>query len=644
MINNFVLDNRYTIIERVGGGGMADVYRAHDKLLDRSVAVKVLKGQFVDDGAFVDNFRLEALAAARLSHPNIVNIYDVGFEKDVYYIIMEYISGETLKDKIDREAPFTQNESIRIAFEIAEALEHAHQNNLVHCDIKPHNILLTRSGRVKVTDFGIARAVTSNTINEADTILGSVHYFSPEQAQGSAVSAKSDIYSLGIVLYEMLSGKLPFACDTPIGIALKHIQEDATPLRELNRQILPLIEAIVLKAMAKEPRERFENIGEMISDLKMAQNYLRDNLTRRYQNTEEIDFSATMPQERIDKNSLPKYTPSQLKQSLNTRNEGAPVTSKRKKFFLPGLLFLLLISAAAAFLGFGNIGALREVAVPDVVGKQADIAERQLIESGLTVAISDTYDEKTPSGSVISQQPEPGSIVKEGRLISLIVSKGGEIVTVPALSGFNRANAEVQITNASLTLGKVAEEYSEQVQKDFIIGQNPLPAAQAPKGSAVDIVISKGPVPTKFDLPDLTGLSISAAVAKLDSLKLKLGTVTETETSSSAPGIVVNQNPPALSQVEEGNFIGLIVTKAPDVTRPNPNLGQRKQALVQVVIPGDSGRDQVLKIVVTDNNGRRVVYEENHPAGSRVEQTIEGVGQVRVQVYINNRLLQEQIL
>ncbi|MDF2875448.1 MAG: prkC, partial [Sporomusa sp.] len=238
---NRTLDDRYTILERIGGGGMADVYRAHDKLLDRSVAVKVLRSQFTDDEEFVSRFRREAQAAAKLSHPNIVNIYDVGLDEQAYYIIMEYISGETLKDKIEREAPLPVETAVRISIEIAEALEHAHQNNLVHCDIKPHNILVTRSGRIKVTDFGIARAVTSSTMTNSGTIIGSVHYFSPEQAKGAAVGAKSDIYSLGVVLYEMLTGHVPFTGESPISIALKHLQEEPKPPRELNPDIPPLI-------------------------------------------------------------------------------------------------------------------------------------------------------------------------------------------------------------------------------------------------------------------------------------------------------------------------------------------------------------------------------------------------------------------
>ena len=248
---NRILDNRYTVLEHIGGGGTADVYRAHDKLLDRFVAIKMLHPQFVNDSDFKTRFKYEAQAAAKLSHPNIVNIYDVGSDGDKNYIVMEFVSGETLKEKIMREGILNIADALKITTDIAEALEHAHQNNLVHCDIKPHNILLTTTGRVKVTDFGIAKAITSTTMNHGNTVLGSVHYFSPEQARGISVSAKSDIYSLGVLLYEMLTGTVPFKGETPVSIALKHLQDEPIPVRKHNELIPPMAEAIVSKAMKK---------------------------------------------------------------------------------------------------------------------------------------------------------------------------------------------------------------------------------------------------------------------------------------------------------------------------------------------------------------------------------------------------------
>lgn len=623
MLINRTLDNRYTILEHIGGGGMAEVYRAHDKLLDRSVAVKVLRSQFTNDEEFVVRFRREAQAAARLSHHNIVNIYDVGKDEEIYYIVMEYISGETLKEYIQREAPVKVHIATRIAMEIAEALEHAHQNNIVHCDIKPHNILMTRTGRIKVTDFGIARAVTSATMTHSGTIVGSVHYFSPEQAKGTAINAKSDIYSLGVVLYEMLTGTVPFAGETPISIALKHIQEEPQTPRQINPDIPPLLEAIVLKAMAKNVEDRFANISEMIADLKLAQNCLKDDQTRRLSKE---DFPTQI---------LPSVTP-HLEQKANESVNGvSPRTQKSKKWMWALLVLLLLGFALGAFLAFGKFWSLNEVTVPDVVGKQLNTAREMLTSQNLRVSVSEAYSDKVPSGYVISQQPEAGTVVKEQRMITIIVSKGGEITTVPDLRGLSRRDAELQIKNSGLVLGRVDEQFSNDAPLNTVIGQNPRPPAQINKGTTIDLVISKGPSPKKVVLPDFRGTPVNTVSTQLESLKLKMGTVNEAASDKYPAGTIIDQNPSPSTEVEEGSTVDFTVAKG--------SSSAAKRAVVQVTVPEGAAR-QAIQIVVTDTNGRRVVYEGNHKPGDKVEKTIEGTGQVRVQVYINGVLLQEQTL
>lgn len=622
MINR-TLDQRYTILERIGGGGMADVYRAHDNLLDRSVAVKVLRSQFTDDEEFVTRFRREAQAAARLSHPNIVNIYDVGRDEDIYYIVMEYISGETLKERIIREGPFPVEIAVRIALEIAEALEHAHQNNIVHCDIKPHNILTTRTGRVKVTDFGIAKAVTSATLTQTGTIIGSVHYFSPEQAKGTSVSDKSDIYSLGVVLYEMLTGVVPFTGDTPISIALKHLQEEPKMPREINPNIPPLLEAVVLKAMAKSPEQRFSDIGEMITDLRLAQNYLRDDQTRR------------LSKEDYPTQVLPRVTAPEVETGSEDKPQ-PPVTRKLKRTWIWALVALLLLGfATGAFLAYGKFWSPSEVTVPNVVGKQVDTARNILISSNLRVSVTDGFSDKVPVGYVISQSPEAGTTVKEQRTINLIVSKGAEVTVVPDLRGLNRRDAELQLKNAGLKLGRVDEQFTADVPADAVISQNPRPPAQVSKGTAVDIVVSKGAGPKKLVLPDFRGSPLSTVTSQIESLKLKVGTVTEVASDKYPPGTIVNQTPAAGSEVTEGSSVNFDVAKGLS--------GATKRASVQITVPEGPIRQSV-QIVVTDVNGRRVVYENVHKPGDKIDKTVEGVGQVRVQVYINGVLLQEQTL
>ncbi|WP_312517442.1 Stk1 family PASTA domain-containing Ser/Thr kinase [Anaerospora sp.] len=622
MLINRTLDNRYTILERIGGGGMADVYRAHDKLLDRSVAVKVLRSQFTSDDEFVTRFRREAQAAARLSHPNIVNIYDVGCDEDIYYIVMEYISGETLKERIERAGQLPIESSVRIALEIAEALEHAHQNGLVHCDIKPHNILTTKSGRIKVTDFGIARAVTSATMTHTGTIIGSVHYFSPEQAKGAAVGAKSDIYSLGVVMYEMLTGTVPFNGETPISIALKHLQEEPRPLRESNPEVPPLVEAIVLKAMAKEPDQRFEDISEMITDLRLSQNYLRDDHTRR------------LSREDYPTQVLPRITPP-AGEGVEKSPQPAAVKTRSKTWVwaLTGLLIVAFVTGA--FLAYGKFWSLNEVIVPSVVGKQVESARNVLADKNLRVSVVETFHDKIPVGQVISQNPEAGSTVKEQRTINLIVSKGGEITVVPDVRGLSRRDAELQIKNAGLTIGRIDEQFAANTVADTVINQNPRPPAQVVKATTIDIVISKGPEPKKLALPDFRGSPLSTVGSQLDSLKLKQGKVTEAASDKYPAGTIIDQNPQPFTEVSEGATIDFTVAKGTS--------GALKRAVVQVTVP-DGPQRQPVQIVVTDTNGRRVVYDNNHKPGDKVEKTVEGTGTVRVQVYINGVLLQEQTI
>lgn len=622
MLINRTLDKRYTILERIGGGGMADVYRAHDKLLDRSVAVKVLRSQFTSDEEFVTRFRREAQAAARLSHPNIVNIYDVGCDEDIYYIVMEYISGETLKERIQRAGQLSIESAVRIAVEIAEALEHAHQNGLVHCDIKPHNILTTKAGRIKVTDFGIAKAVTSATMTHTGTIIGSVHYFSPEQAKGAAVGAKSDIYSLGVVMYEMLTGTVPFNGETPISIALKHLQEEPRPLRESNPDVPPLVEAIALKAMAKEPDQRFSDISEMITDLRLAQNYLRDDHTRR------------LSREDYPTQVLPRITPPAGEGAVKAQQ---PVAAKpRSKAWIWALTGLLMVAfVTGAFLAYGKFWSLNEVVVPSVVGKQVDSARNILTDKNLRVSVVESFHDKIPAGQVISQNPEAGSTVKEQRTINLIVSKGGEITVVPDVRGLNRRDAELQIKNAGLTLGRIDEQFAPNTVADTVINQNPRPPAQVVKATTIDIVISKGPEPKKLALPDFRGSPLSTVGSQLESLKLKQGKVTEAVSDKYPAGTIIDQNPQPSTEVSEGATVDFTVAKGTS--------GALKRAVVQVTVPEGPQR-QPVQIVVTDTNGRRVVYDNNHKPGDKVEKTVEGTGTVRVQVYINGVLLQEQTI
>ena len=621
MLNN-ILAQRYKILELIGSGGMADVYKAIDTLLDRPVAVKVLRPQFTHDEEFVRKFRREAQAAAKLSHPNIVNIYDVGCEETTHYIVMECVEGDTLKDHIVRGV-IPIDRAISIACEIGEALEQAHLNNIVHCDIKPHNILMTKNGNVKVTDFGIARAVSSATMSHTSTIIGSVHYFSPEQAKGEKIGAKADMYSLGVVMYEMLTGVMPFAGETPISIALKHLQELPRGPREINPLIPPALEAVILKAMAKEPQQRFRDMREMINDLKSLQGFVRDDSTQRL---ERIDFATQVI-------SVNQAEPKLVKEEAASRSK--KMSLRRKGFFIVAFL-LLLGFAGGAFLSYGKFWSSREVTVPDVVGKQVDIARNILLNQNLRVTLSESYDEKVPAGSVISQYPEAGSIVKEQRAVTVIVSKGSEVTTVPDLKGLNRRDAEAKLKSAGLTIGRVDETYNPELPADTVISQNPRPPAQVNKNTPIDLVVNHNSGVKKIALPDWRGMPLPGVKAQAENLKLKVGKVTEEASDKYAPGTVIAQNPPGGSEVLEASGVDLVVAKA-------GNAVSSKRVNVQLVVPEGPSR-QTVQIVVIDSDGKRTVYENVHKPGDRVEKTVEGSGSGKVQVFINGVMNKELAL
>ena len=541
-----VLGQRYEIIEHVGSGGMADVYKARDRLLERVVAVKILHAQLASDEEFLQRFQQEAQGAARLSHPNIVGIYDVGEEQSFHYIVMEYVAGETLKALIQREGPLSVEMSLRIAREIACALSHAHAHHLVHCDIKPHNILVTADGRVKVADFGIARAITSATMTYDGNVVGSVHYFSPEQAKGTQITPKSDVYALGIVLYEMLTGRLPFHGETTVSVALKQLQEEPMALRQIDGQIPPIVEAIVLKALTKDPVDRPDSFG-FIEDIVQAERMLGfggtiiipvsdQEVTQRLAPMEAVEAAAG---EETDEGNVPLY--------------------KTKKFIL-GILFVLLSGfATGAVLSFGKFWSPAEVEVPDVVGRQMALATQLLEARKLRVNVAETYDEKTPPGQVVSQSPEAGSSVKEDRVVTIYVSRGGEELTMPDVKGLARRAAEEKLGKMGLKVGHVYEKEADS-DTGTILAQEPAPGTKIVKGSSVDLTISKGKQIKLVRVPDYTGGTVEAARTGLASIRLQVGTVTR-QIDKQAAGTILSQTPAGGASVEEGTEVDFVVAE-----------------------------------------------------------------------------------
>ena len=588
-----ILDGRYELLEHIGGGGMADVYKAHDTILDRTVAVKLLHAQLAGDEDFLQKFQLEAKRAARLTHPNIVGIYDVGAEEDKHYIVMEYVAGETLKKRIQTEGRLSVQESLRIAKEIARALQTAHANNLVHCDIKPHNILMTPEGHVKVADFGIARAVTSSTVTYNGNVVGSVHYFSPEQAKGTKITPKSDVYSLGIVLYEMLTGELPFTGETSVGIALKHLQEEPRPICQWDDTLPPIVEAIVQKAMAKEPSERPDS-SALIEDIEQAELYLGFG---RGQDTGEFDPFATrlMPRVREEERPEPEEAP--------RRKFGL----RAKLLALLGAAVLFVAFAAGAFLAFGKFWSSADVEVPDVKGKPMALAKQVLETANLRVKVAEQFDERVPAGQVISQTPEAGAMVKEKRVINLSVSKGGEDMRLPDLKGLSRLSAEDRLKKMGLKVGSVYEKVSDQ-EAWTVLEQEPPVGSRVTKGQKIDLTVSKGRPIRLVSVPNFQGGTMDAAKDRLKQTKLSLGSVTEEE-SAKTPGTVLGQTPSAGTDVDEWTTVDFVVAvprrAAPKPTPVTPEKPEKPESPEKKDEPGKRDEGNIRGPSRTNETGKR---------------------------------------
>ena len=602
-----ILARRYELQELIGGGGMADVYKAQDKLLDRAVAVKILHQQYANDGEFVDKFRQEALAAAKLAHPNIVNIYDVGEEAGSQYIIMEYVSGPTLKEVIQQKGCLEPVEAVKIAKEIASALESAHRHNIVHCDIKPHNILMMPDGHVKVTDFGIARAVSSSTMTYSGSVMGSVHYFSPEQAKGTVITTKSDVYSLGVVLYEMLTGQLPFNGETSVSIALKHLQEEPVPIRQLNPAIPPVLEAIVQKAMSKDPMDR-PSSTELYADLNQAKAMLSDR--GGMQEAAANDPFATR--------MIPRITPEMMAEQRSERPQNPPVGSKggyqfqyepqeeksifKSKGFIAVLVGILLMGFfVGSFLSFGKFWSSAEIKVPDVVGKSSVVAQQILEDKDLRVKLVESNDDSVPAGQVISQYPEAGATVKEQRLVTITVSKGGQELTMPDLKSMSRSNAEEKLTKMGLKIGSVFEENSKEAA-GTVISQDPRSGSKITKGQTVDITVSLGEKKKEVTVQNYSGLSADSARSNLEANGLSVGGVSE-QSSSQPKGTVIGQSPAAGSTLAEGGSVSLIVSSGAAAASTSSNAKQ-EDSTNQAPTPSaatSKGKTDTSKSGITDD-------------------------------------------
>ena len=647
-----LLGNRYELIQKIGVGGMATVYKANDHVLNRYVAVKILRDEFTTDNEFVRRFNTEAQAAARLTHPNIVSIYDVGNEGNVYFIVMELIQGKTLKEIIDEEGTISWKWATNIAIQIASALEMAHRNNIIHRDIKPHNIIITEDGVAKVTDFGIAKAVSNSTITAFGTTIGSVHYFSPEHARGGFTDAKSDIYSLGVVMYEMLTGRVPFDADTPVSVALKHLQEVAVEPIKINPLIPESLNRIIIKAMQKDPMERYQTATDMLRDLKQVTKnpngeYVVIESNQKDFATQRVDISNTKVVKETTTKHTKQETPKKENKILKYFRE-----HKAVKVLTIILLCILLFGATMGItIGAINAGKPKQIQVPNLVGKTLEEVKSITEEAGLKYEVTEEFSSKAEDkDKVISQNPKytPDYKVLEKSTIKVVISKGLEMTKVPKVVGLKKDEAEKAVKEAGLKV-EFGEEISEKVEVNYIIKQDPEEDKEVAKGTVVGMVVSKGNGKAEVIVPNVVGKTEEEARKEIEANKL-VASVKYEENMQKTNGIVLKQDKEGESRADEGTTITITVNKLPEIKKGTVNVNIRELTGYKEPDPTPKSNTTTNDIDDTPSTGPKTVkltvlvdgssyYEENHSEDEGVVSiAVEGIGNITVQVKIDGNV------
>ena len=574
-----LIDGRYRVVKRLGSGGMADVYLVEDQQLGRRVALKLLYRRLAEDAQFVERFRREASSAAGLQHPNIVSIFDRGEWDGTYYIAMEYVEGHTLKEVIRERGPAPPEAATDIVLQILRAARFAHQRGVVHRDLKPQNVLIDRDGRVQVTDFGIARAGASD-MTETGSIMGTAQYLSPEQAQGRPVDARSDLYSIGIILYELLTGRVPFDAESPVSVALKQVSEAPVPPRRLDAALPPALEGVVMRALEKDPARRFQNADEFIEALHAAR----------------------------------------LSPEAVVVEEQAPIEEILEEDDRQGRrwwLWLLILLALAA-IAFGAYLLLKpeQVEVPNVIGRTSSTASQILQNRGFEVQIDPAVNADVPRDQVFAQDPRPGQTADEGSTVHLRVSSGPGQAAVPSVVGLSQKDAEKQLKDAGFKT-KVEQQFSDTVKKGTVISTTPAVGTLVERGTTVTLTVSKGK--EQVAVPDVDGETEDNARSAIEAAGLRVGKVTAEE-SDQDPGTVIDQSPAAGKQVAKGSAVNLTVAKAVKV----PDVVDQSEEDATTTLEDAGFQVRVRDRATTSAEEDGVVLEqspagdEERPKGSRV--------------------------
>lgn len=628
-----LFNDRYQVLEVLGSGGTSVVYKAKDILLNRLVTIKILREQFARDEKFVSRFRNEAQAVARLSHPNIVSIYDVAFAEGVHYLIMEYVEGGSLKEYIDQHGPLPVDETLDIFHQLLNALQHAHENNVIHRDIKPHNILLDVKHNVRVTDFGLAVTTTNLTNQTNNDVMGSVYYMSPEQIKGEQITAATDTYSAGLLLYEMLCHRRPFTGDSAVEIARQHLKGNVTPPHKLNPDIPTELSSFVMKAVRRDKQLRFADAGQMLAEFRAMQNRSRRVRVKPII----IPVSPTVgggPADAADEEPRKVVVKRHMTMPETNRSGFALFRDKKPTSAFYIILFMILLVMVLGFSGFSILRSIwnenQEVEVKQYCGLPLEEAVALIAADELQHSISYAYSTEYEKDIVISQNIAEGQRVKKGRFIELTVSQGKQTFVMPQIEGMTLSEANVTLGNNRVQL-QTTETVSDEVPAGRIISQEPKQGEEVAAGSVISVVVSKG---KEIVVPDLRGRTEDDAMVYLVLQGLTLGETTRQESFEYEEGFVIGQSLNPGDPILEGNSIDLVVSSG-----PGP---QSKTARVSYTLPSGEDVTYTLSIEVTDTKGTREEYKNQHHGGETIVRDVTINGSGTVKVYLDGDVVYNQ--
>lgn len=611
MLEGKRISGRYKVLEIIGGGGMSNVYLAHDMILNRDVAIKVLRYDFTNEAELHRRFQREALSATSLTHPNIVNIYDVGDDQNLHYIVMEYIKGKTLKQYIQEFSPISPTKSLKIMKQLTSAIANAHENGIVHRDIKPQNILMDEDGNVKITDFGIAMTLSATSFTQTNSVLGTVHYLSPEQARGGTATKKSDIYALGIVLYELLTGELPFSGESAVSIALKHLQSETPSVRKLNAMIPQSLENVVLKATAKDPLHRYQSVEEMQADLETVLSVDRINEPK-FKVSYDDETTKAIP---IIKDAKPisnsqqnneQFLQKETKKKSGEKPKSSATNGKKRWPKIVGASIGALIILFGILFYATDLFSPKKIEIPDLKNVELEEGIKQLEELGFVVdKDTERNDDEIEEGYIIETNPEAGKTRVKGSEISIVVSMGAELFEMKDYRGKSIDQVVTMLEKSGFSDPEIKEKYSNE-SEGTIVDQEPASGEEIlPKETHIVLTISKGK--NIIEVNDLKGYTQSALNEYSKSSGFKIHVAREDNSADVPAGSVISQTPVAGTQLEVGSTINVILSKGPAEKAV-------KMYIRSITIPYEpleEGAKQIVRIYIQDKkNTMAEPYEE----------------------------------